>query len=342
MDAFMSPIVYALKHKDLNIRMASRSGGVFTALSDYVFERNGIVYGCVMDKSFNVFHLRADNKENRDKMRGSKYVQSDMLNIFKLVKADLNKNKYVLFTGTSCQIAGLKSYLSKNYENLLCVDIVCHGVPSPLVFKKYIEFQEKNYDGRCVSFDFRNKKDFGWANHIETLKIERSYTEDRIINSNIFTNLFYQHHILRPACYSCPYKDIVHPGDITIADYWGIDNACPGFNDNKGVSLVLINNRRGERVFNQLKSIEYVNCRIEDSIQPPLEKPFSEPSDRKQFWNDFKKYNFSYLVPKYAKIKTESNRRMFVIKSGRFIKKTLKLTKLRIIKIQWELISIFK
>ena len=140
-----------------------------------------------------------------------------------------------------CLIAGLKKYLKVDYDNLLCVDIICHGVPSPLVWKKYLKYQEQINNGKVISVDFRNKKDFGWKKHIESLVIEKNKNKINI-NSEIFTNFFYSHNILRPSCYKCPYKDIKHPGDITIGDYWGIEKAAPGFNDNKGVSLVLINN----------------------------------------------------------------------------------------------------
>ena len=138
------PKVYAVKHRDEETRAASRSGGVFTALSDKIYEENGVVYGCVLTKEFSAAHVRAESKETRDLMRGSKYIQSRLGDTFISVKKDLEDGKKVLFSGTSCQIAGLKKFLVKEYENLLCMDIVCHGVPSPAVWKKYFEWLEKN------------------------------------------------------------------------------------------------------------------------------------------------------------------------------------------------------
>ena len=127
------PKVYAVKHKDEMIRAASRSGGIFTALSDQVLSNGGVVYGCVLTEEFDAVHIRTDNAEDRNRMRGSKYIQSKLGDTFKSVKTDLDAKKSVLFSGTSCQVAGLKKYIGKEYDNLFCVDIVCHGVPS----KKY-------------------------------------------------------------------------------------------------------------------------------------------------------------------------------------------------------------
>ena len=225
------PKVYAVKHKDEDTRAASRSGGVFTALSDQVLSKGGVVYGCILTEDFNAVHIRADDMEERNRMRGSKYIQSKLGDTFKNVKVDLDAQKSVLFSGTSCQVAGLKKYLGKKYSNLICVDIVCHGVPSAKVWNEYLNWQAQKIKSNIVSVDFRNKKDFGWHDHVETIRFENN----RVVNRKVFTNLFYGHNILRPSCYECPYKSVMHPGDITIADYWGIEKAASEFDDNKGV-----------------------------------------------------------------------------------------------------------
>lgn len=286
-------LVYAVKHKDEDIRANSRSGGVFTAISDQFID-GGVVYGCVLDDKFNAHHIRVEDKTGRDKMRGSKYIQSQMGDCFKQVKKDLEEGKKVLFSGTSCQVAGLRCFLQNDYPNLLCVDIVCHGAPSPKVWHKYLDYISK---GKVVTeVDFRNKTDFGWADHVETIRIN-----DKKINSQIWTYIFYSHNVLRPSCYECPYKSIHHPGDITIADYWGIDQAAPGFNDNKGVSLVLVNTEKGEDAFEKAKgNIIWKETRIEDSMQPPLKAPFPKPETRDLFWKDFNNKDFSYIAKKYG------------------------------------------
>lgn len=293
------PRTYAVKHKKKTIRMASRSGGVFTALSDKVLYGNGVIYGCVMENNTVAVHIRAESGEKRDLMRGSKYIQSDLRNVFKQIQKDLINGKEVLFSGTSCQVAGLKRFLGKEFENLILVDIVCHGVPSPLVWKKYLEWQETNNGSKVVSVDFRNKIDFGWKAHRESLYLENG----KRIDSEVFKNLFYGHRILRPACYQCPYKDIIHPSDITIADYWGIQGILPSFDDNKGVSLVLINNEKGQRFFETItEQIEFEETRIEKSMQPPLQAPFSKPINRDEFWRDLRANSFSEIVSKYGTV----------------------------------------
>lgn len=291
------PEVFAVQHKNENVRAASRSGGIFTALSNFVLQQEGIVYGYVLTEDFEAVHVRANSKHVRDRMRGSKYIQSRMNDTYKNVKYDLEAGRKVLFSGTSCQVAGLKGYLGREYDNLLCIDIVCHRVPSPKVWKEYLAWQEKKNRSKINTVDFRNKKDFGWRDHVETLYLDNGQT----VNSKVFTILFYGHSILRPCCYECPYKSVMHPGDITIADYWGIEKAAPDFDDNKGVSLVLVNNDKGKKVFDSIKDrVKWKETRLEDSMQPPLIAPFPEPRNRKNFWNDFENKDFNYIVKKYG------------------------------------------
>lgn len=291
------PKVYAVQHKNEEVRAASRSGGIFTAVSDYILGQKGVIYGCVLNDDFKAIHVRADSKDGRDRMRGSKYIQSSMGDTYKDVKRDLEYGRMVLFTGTSCHIAGLKSFLGKEYSNLLCIDIVCHGVPSPAVWKKYLMWQEKKTQGKITTVDFRNKNDFGWRDHKEKLSMDNG----QVVNSTVFTSIFYSHLALRPCCYECPYKAIMHPGDITIADYWGIEKAAPEFDDNKGVSLVLVNNNVGETVFETVKdAVRWRQTRIKDSMQPPLKAPYSMPTNRDVFWSDFKKKDFEYISRKYG------------------------------------------
>lgn len=319
---FDSPKAYAVKHLKEDVRASSRSGGIFTALSDYLLENAGAVYGCVMDDNFSAKHIRAVSREERDRMRGSKYIQSDMGMIFQEVRKDLEQEIPVLFTGTSCQIAGLKGFLRKDYPNLLCVDIVCHGVPSKKLFHKYLTWMEKRYKAKCKNFDFRNKTDFGWAAHTETLYFKNG----KKVNSEIFRTLFYGHNILRPACYQCPYKSVKHPGDITIADFWGIDKAVPGFNDNKGVSLVLVNNEKGEQMLDLVKDVLLMHeAKLEDCIQPPLKAPFQKPDERERFWQDFAERDFGYIAKKYAEYSFAMRLRKCVRKCKKKIKEMLKV-----------------
>ncbi len=293
------PKVYAVRHKNNETRAASRSGGIFTAVSDWVLSNSGVVYGCVLAEDFSAAHIRADCAGERNKMRGSKYIQSELGDTFGRVKADLLEGRTVLFTGTSCQIAGLKGFLGKDCgtSKLICLDIVCHGVPSVKVWKAYLEWQEARCGALVNNADFRNKTDFGWHEHIETL----IFNNGKRINSTIFKELFYGHMILRPSCHVCPYKSIIHPGDITIGDYWGIEKAAPELDDDRGVSLVLINNSVGECIFNAARDeVEWKATNIEDSMQIPLCEPFPRPVGRELFWHDFLHKGFGYIARKYG------------------------------------------
>lgn len=291
------PKVYAVKHKNEETRAASQSGAVFTAISDWALENNGTIYGCVLDKDFKAGHVRTDIADGRNRMRGSKYVASSLGDVFGSVKADLSEGRKVLFTGTSCQIAGLKGFLQKDFGNLVCVDIVCHGVPSPRVWHAYLDWQMKRNGAEVRAVDFRNKRDFGWHGHIETL----TFDNGKRVDSEVYRNLFYGHMALRPSCYECPYKSVLHPGDITIGDYWGIEKAAPEMDDNKGVSLVLINSQLGESVFEAVKNeTVWKETRLEDSMQPPLTAPFQRPAGRERFWIEFDIKDFGYIARKYG------------------------------------------
>lgn len=213
------------------------------------------------------------------------------------MKCDLVAGKNYYSQVHTCRVAGLRNFLGEEYEDLLCIDIVCHEGFSPAVWKRYLEWQESKVHGKVTAVDFRNKIDFGWRTHVETLSIDN----EKNVSSRVFTRLFYGHAVLRPCCYVCPYKSIMHPGDITIADYWGIEKAAPEFDDNKGVSLMLINNNKGEEVFESVNgSLHWQSTQIEDSMQPPLKTPFPKPKNREQFWKDYNNKNFEYIAKKYG------------------------------------------
>lgn len=310
------PPIYAVKHKNLQTRELSRSGGIFTALTDYILQKNGVIYGAVFQKDVSVKHMRATTKEQRDEMRGSKYVQSVMGNTFQQIRKDLNKNRYVLFSGTSCQVDGLLSYLGKDKdsEKLITVDIVCHGVPSIKVLQRYIEWRESLSKSKLERFEFRNKIDFGWADHVETLWMKNG----RRFDSKVFANIFYSDYSLRPSCYECPYKSIYHPADISIADYWNIDKACPNFNDNKGVSLVLLNTKKGKKIFEEIKdSVIRKQTRIEDSLQMPFIKSSERPEDRQNFWECLNETDFGMIAKRYGGYtkKEQINEKIYLVKS---------------------------
>lgn len=291
---------YGVKHKNDKERMTSRSGGVFIALSDYILDLKGVVYGAVLNKDFTVSHSRAENKEERDKFKGSKYIQSDMGNVIEDIKEDLRNNRKVLFSGTACQVAGVKSCISEKYQdNLYTCDLICHGVPSKKIFLEFLKYIEDTTGKKIKGFNFRDKK-FGWESHYETIIFE----DNTQISTQYFRNLFYGHNILRPACYECNYANTHRPADITIADFWGIENIAPEFLDEKGVSLTIINNEKGKEWFEKVKTdLDVIKCNVEDCIKCTytLNQPTPKPNTREEFWEEYKKREFKYIIEKYAK-----------------------------------------
>ncbi|MGN0161748.1 MAG: Coenzyme F420 hydrogenase/dehydrogenase, beta subunit C-terminal domain [Lachnospiraceae bacterium] len=289
--------IYAVRHKSSEVLEQSRSGGVFTALSDYILSHNGKVYGCILDERFEAKHIGTGSRTQRDLMRESKYIQSNLGDSFKQIKKDLENGIMVLFSGTSCQVAGLRCFLGKEYSNLFCLDIVCHGVPSVLVWRKYLKWICKKFNINIEKVQFRNKNNYGWREHIESVYS----TDGERIDSNIYAALFYGHHTLRPACYRCKYKTLSHPGDITIGDYWGIEKAASEFDDDKGVSLVFVNSEKGYQLLNFIDhDVEKKETSVEDSMQPPLFMPFYEPLGRKWFWINFYCRPFEKILKRYV------------------------------------------
>ncbi len=285
---------YGVKHKLEEVRSASRSGGAFTVISDWVLENNGVVYGAAYNDEYRVVHKRADSKDDRNAFRGSKYVQSDLTNIFPMIKQDLKDGKDVLFTGVACQVAGLYAYLDKDYSNLFTCDIVCHGVPSPLIWEEYVKWVNKRHNGTIEFIDFRSKQEFGWTSHVEKFVINgKNYYSTK------FRQLFYEDSVLRPSCYNCQYTSINRPADFTIADFWGYPKG--EFNDNKGISLVLLNNQKAVDVFEKIKDdATYVTYDVNKLVHPNLKKPTKEPENRSEFWETFNKAGIDGIITKYT------------------------------------------
>lgn len=289
---------YIVKQKDLNSRMLSRSGGIFAAISDQVLAQGGVIYGAGMDKNFNVVHKRAVNATERDELRGSKYVQSDMHNAYRLACEDLKAGRLVLFTGTPCQVDGIKALCPKGCEeHLICMDIVCHGVPSPRVWNDYKAYVERKYHGKIEKIDFRNKERFGWSDHWETVTINGKEHD-----SQVYMKMFYEHTFLREACYVCPYKNLQRISDISIADAWGVETANPEFDDNRGVSLVLINTQKGEKWFlDSRQGCDFKECALEKYMQEPLKGPFKKPDNTENVWKEYNEVSFGKFVKNHYK-----------------------------------------
>jgi coenzyme F420-reducing hydrogenase beta subunit len=294
------PIAYAARHKDMTEMMKSQSGGAFAVLSDYVLENGGVVYGAGYNGHFVVTHKRATTKEERDEFRGSKYVQSDLTGIFKQVKDDLQNGLTVMFSGTPCQTSGLNSFVGKKLrEKLYLVDLVCHGVPGPFMWRDYLDYLEMKYNRKIVKVNFRDKVNFGWKSHKETFWFE-GFTSFTSFTS--FTDVFYQHIALRLSCGKCHFTNLTRPSDVSICDYWGCERTDAKLGeDNKGCSLMIINTEKGKALFESIKDrMNVTPAKLDNILQPNMEHPTVLHKNRLKFEEHYQKYGFTKTFKKYA------------------------------------------
>lgn len=317
------PKAYGCYNKNEEVRLNSSSGGIFTLIAEEIISKNGIVYGAAFDNDFSLKHIRVDNVNDLEKLRTSKYVQSAIGDTYKECKKDLDEGKYVLYTGTPCQIEGLLSYLMKNYDNLYTQDIVCHGVPSPKVWKNYLEYRKSKENDEPVSVSFRNK-DNGWATY--NYKINYTKKTYKMNHSeDLYSRAFLANIDLRDSCYDCKFKKSHRLSDITLGDFWGIQNVLPEMNDNKGTSLIAINSSKGQVLIDSIKDnivIKEVSFDTFEKYNPSFVKSSSMNKNRDNFMKEINDDNFDVVVNKY--IKKESIFKKAIKKVKRIIKKLLK------------------
>jgi coenzyme F420-reducing hydrogenase beta subunit len=239
---------YAARATEDALREKSSSGGLFTLLAEEILSRGGCVAGAAFDQDLSVRHILGDNAADLEKLRGSKYVQSRMEDTYLCVKEQLQKGRLVLFTGVACQVAGLKSYLGKEYENLYTVDILCHGVPSPMVWDKYLREQEAAHGQKPAAVSFRDKRT-GWRRSSISMKFDQGAEYCRPGGADRYMQLFLGDICLRPSCHSCRFKAFPRLSDLTIGDAWGIEKHMPDMDDDRGTSVVLVNSRKGQALW---------------------------------------------------------------------------------------------
>jgi coenzyme F420-reducing hydrogenase beta subunit len=312
-----NPLAYAAKSKNEELRAKSSSGGIFSEIALSILEMNGVVYGVVMSKDFRRSEFaRIDNVSLLSPVRGSKYIQAYVNDSYKLVKRDLEDNKYVLFSGTPCQVKGLKLFLQKDYDKLFCVDLVCHGVPSPGLWNKYVEYLEAKYKAKIEYVNFREKL-IGWKKF--GIKIQGNNIS-RFLDSGSdpYMIMFLKNYSLRPSCYNCKIKEFGSLSDITLADFWGIENIMPNIDDDKGVSLALVNSNKGEAILDLISNrIEKNEVDFEKSIKynPAFYISVKAPKERLKFFDDMHKMDFKGLQKKYC-------RKTIISRLKQFVKKT--------------------
>lgn len=241
---------YACVGKDEDIRLSSSSGGAFYSIAKSVISDGGIVFGAKFNDEWEVVHGFCESVSDISDFMGSKYVQSKIGDTYKMVKSYLTDGRKVLFCGTPCQIYGLKSYLGKDFENLLTVDFVCHGVPSPAVWRKYIS--ERSKGRKIEKVNFRDKTE-GWRKFSLSIKYSNGDEYRKIQYDDLYMKGFLQNIYLRPSCYECSFKGVERGSDLTLADFWKAQIHMPELYDNKGTSLVIVNTQKGEHLFELIK-----------------------------------------------------------------------------------------
>lgn len=293
---------YACINKDEDVRKSSSSGGVFYLLAEYILDNGGVVFGAAFDKDFSVHHIAAENKEDLQSLMGSKYLQSRIEDTYKKAKNFLDKGKTVLFSGTPCQTDGFLKYLGKEYDNLILQDIICHGVPSPKVWEKYVIFRRKTDSSTAQRISFRQKT-YGWKTFSVLFEYSDNTKYEQILSKDLFMKSFLKNLSLRPSCYSCQHKNYNRMSDITLADFWGIEKEKPHLFDDKGTSLVWIHSLKGKEIFEKIKDktiCEEVDINEALKYNKAALESVKLSQERKIFFDKLDKMNFDKLVKKIA------------------------------------------
>jgi coenzyme F420-reducing hydrogenase beta subunit len=327
-------VSFLLQHKNRKIRDESTSGGAFTAFATWIIKNGGVVFGAAFDGKLKVKHCSVDNIEDLSKFRNSKYVQSEIGLTFKEAKTYLDLGRWVCFSGTPCEIEGFVKFLKKKYEKLLLVDVVCRAVPSPLVFRKYMEMKKEQLGGSFKSVLFRDKY-YGYK--YSTFSI---YNEDTSkdyhsgIESNFYLRAFFSNISPRPSCFSCPFKKRYRISDFTIWDCFNVDRFNKKMDDDIGTTRVLVHSEKGRKILHEIENqINLYEIPVSEAINGVREMIEVVPcnSKRSDFFNDLNKLDtfkcFNKYFPITNKVKIERSLRLLCFNLGiyKFIKKTYKL-----------------
>lgn len=288
--------IYALKNKNLDERVKSTSGGAFSILARNVLNKHGIVYGCEMQNN-KAKHIRITKVEELEKIRGSKYIQSSLIDIYKALKKDLSSSKLVLFSGTPCQIGAVKAFLGKDYPNLITVSVICHGVISDKLLKIHLKDLKNKYNNEITDWKFRNKKPNPWNTSSVSYKIGKNKKVVKFLDDNLMY-LYLKNVVLRDSCYHCNYKENNNIADIIIADYWGIEVEKRNFYDENGVSAIIINTAHGKEFFDNINIEKYAdiatgNFNDLNKYNPAYSTQVVCEINRKRYLNNVYKYGIA-------------------------------------------------
>ena len=307
----LQSICYAAENKNLEVVFDSTSGGLFSALADRTYRDKGYVGGAIFNDDFSVREYISNKREDLPRLRSSKYVQSRAEGFYSEIKSLLKEGEKVLVCGTPCQMAALRAFLRNDYENLIIVDFICRGVNSPKIWRKYLDSFEERYGSKVV-YAKAKSKEYGWRNLTQKIVLENGKTYYETKDKSNFTKGYLcTNAYCRPSCYECKFKGFPRIADITIADFWGVENVDTSMEKNLGTSLVMVNSYKGKKYFERIR--DRINC-IEVSFEsilpgnPCLVSSLEPPVvDRQQFFCDVDKMTFTQLAEKYINTNIQKN-----------------------------------
>ena len=293
-DNYDTPYAFQFRLLQEDQLKKSQSGGAFFAIADRFIASGGIVYGAAFTNTWRVTHQKAVDNQSLSRLRMSKYVQSDVRGIFSQIKKELKNGNSVLFSGTACQVAGLKSSVPKQlHEKLFCIDIICHGVPSPKIWEDYLAYLQNLRGSHIVRACFRDKR-FGWHGARESFLYENGKEDFRKTNNY----LYFSGLSMRESCSHCHFTNLKRVGDISVGDQWGLSKDSP-YEDDKGLSLVLVNSEKGKQIFECIeKNAQKIS--LQDCIQPQLCHPASLNPAHQKFVRDYETKGFLYVAKKFG------------------------------------------
>ena len=301
------PQTYIAYASDEQLRKQSSSGGIFGIIAHEILHDGGVVFGAAYDDAYRVRHIHIENESDMRILQGSKYVQSDIGDTYNEAFKVLKQGRKVFFTGTACQIAGLKQFLGRDYDNLLTADVLCHGTPSPKLWKMYIDYLKKVNNSDIYSVNFRDKS-IGWKRFSMRVQFDNNELCEPFYN-NKYMNMFLGNICLRPSCHACHFKSLTRPSDITMGDCWGIENYKPELDDDMGASVVLINSEKGLRLFEKVSDrLIYKRAETDKALPPQSDsrKSVAMHFNRNKFFNAMQKGAdidtlVKYLEPSFAR-----------------------------------------
>lgn len=293
---------YAAINNNASVRMVSSSGGVFTLIAEAVLAKGGAVFGAGWDENMQLKHICVEQPDQLAKLRGSKYVRSQLGGSYAKAKEMLEAGRPVLFTGTPCQIGGLRSYLKQDYPNLICQDIICHGAPMPQVWDKYLRFREAAAGAKATAVNFRDKST-GWSSYSVSMDFQNGATYRCSARTDPYMRAFLQDLTLCDSCYRCKFKTRQRQSDITLADFWGIQQILPTMHDDKGTSLVFVHSEKGIALLESLQdrlTLMEADTDMALNSNPSMLRSAAKPANRDDFLQALNETNFQTLTEKYC------------------------------------------